>query len=514
MKSIKLFIETKSVFKIVALGVAFLSLFSISCEKQLEEYPPSLISLQELDENTMEATILGAYEPLTRGRGRAFEGQYVRQTELQAEYQWGRGGGRQRHSDYDFNQGSNHKATMWGTFYTTIGRSNILIDLCENSPDLSNDAKNLGIAEGKFLRAVIYFHLVRLWGEVPLRVERVTNKNQADKALSSIDEVYTAIINDLIFAEDNLPPTANPGRATAGAAKAFLADVYLTRKDYAKAAAKAKEVIDNKETYGYELVSDFSSLWSPTAPTNSEDVFSIKFAQVINYGNFHTVAWAPLEPKIDGVKLGLAAGIATGNAFESGNANPAASLITGWDDNDIRKQWSLIDSLEVDGIWYQVIPQAIRSIDLGGGLADERGLYTFGKFRDPGAPGEFAAGNDFYLMRYAEVLLIFAEAENQLNGPTLAAYEAINEVIRRAYNGDASHDVSGLTRTEFDDEVFKQTGYEFIQECRRWFDIVRTNRFSVITDAMKPLGPNGDLATNYYWPLPDTETLTNELIED
>lgn len=514
MENTELYMKIKSVCKTATLVIVLISFFTISCEDQLVENPPSLISLQELDDETMEATILGVYEPLSRGRGRTFESHYVRQIELQGEYQWGRGGGRQSISDYDFTNSASTKATMWGTFYESIGRSNILIDLCENSTNLSDDAKNLGIAEGRFLRAIIYYQVVRLWGEVPLRLERLEDKDQAGKDLSGIDEIYTAIISDLIFAEDNLPPIADPGRATAGAAKAFLADVYLTRKDYANAAAKAKEVIDNKTTYGYELVSDFSSIWSPTAATNSEDVFSIKFAQIINYGVFHTDAWACREPSINGVKLGVAAGISTASAFESGNANPASSLITGWDDNDIRKQWSLIDSLEVNGTWYQVIPQVLRNIDLGGGLADERGLYTYGKYRDPGSPGEFGAGCDYYLMRYADVLLIFAEAENQQNGPTPAAYAAINEVIRRAYEGDASHDVSGLSKSEFDDEVFKQNGYEFIQESRRWFDIVRTNRFSVITDAMKPLGPDGDLVTNYYWPLPDTETLTNDLIED
>lgn len=513
MKNLR-YITNRRISSIVLL-LMLLGLFSTSCEDQLEENPPSLISLESLNEETVESVIIGMYEPLTRARSRTFESRYLRLLELQAEYQWGRGGNRERISNYNFQEAANDKRSMWAAFYESVNRANTLIDLVGKS-DLSVEDKNAAIAEAKFVRAMVYYQLVRIWGEIPLRVERVVDKDQAALGLSSIDNVYSQIIADLQDAEDilPLPEDASPGRATSGAAKAFLADVHLTRGNYADARDKAKEVIDNKATYGYKLVADFASLWSPTDATNSEDVFSIKFAQIIGYGVFHTDAWAPREPRIDGVNIGVAAGISTASAFESGNANPTSPLIVGWDDNDIRKQHTLIDSLEVNGVWYDVIPQVTRSIDPDGDgtPSDERGLYTFGKFRDHGAPGEFGAGNDFYLMRYADVLLIFAEAENQMmNGPTADAYAAINEVITRAYSGNTSNNVSGLSQAEFDDEVFKQRGYEFMQEAKRWFDIVRTDRYNLITEALKPLG---DAASSPYWPIPDTETSTNDALRD
>lgn len=357
---------------------------------------------------------------------------------------------------------------------------------------------------------------MRLWGPIPLRIERVSDKDQASIELSPVSTVYEAIINDLQFAEQLLPNKAASGRATAGAAKAFLADIYLTTKQFQKARDKAKEIIDNKSKYGYNLVSDFSSLWSPTSATNSEDIFSIKYAQVIGYGSFHPNAWAPTQPKINGVLLGIAAHFSVGSAFEYADGNPASTLITGWDKKDIRQQYSLVDSVLVDGKWIKVIPQATRNIDLNrdGVMEIARGIYTFGKYRDPGEPGEFGSGCDVYLMRYADVLLIFAEAENQVkNGPSSDAYAAINEVIRRAYKGSSSYDVHGLSMKGFDEEVFKQRGYEFMQEAKRWYDIVRTNRFNVITDALKPLGPKGDLETNYYWIIPAQEKNINEKIQ-
>ena len=508
MKKMKFNISKQ--IKVYLTILCFVPALFMSCEDVLKEEPASLISMESLNEGTLEASILGVYESFSLSRGRTFDSRFLRFQELQAEYQWGRGGNRQSISNYDFSQSLADKATMWASFYKAISRANILIDLAAKSESISEEKKNYGIAEGRCLRAICHYQLVRMFGEVPLRMERVINKDQAGLGLSSIDDIYAAIISDLQFAEDNLPDKADPGRATAGAAKAFLAEVYLTRGMFPEARDKAKEVIDHKADYGYDLVEDFSSLWSSTAATNSEDVFSAKYAQIVGFGNFHTDAWAPREPRVNGKNIGIAAGFASASAFESGNASPASSLITGWDNQDIRHQYTLVDSLEVDGAWYKVIPQVTRSIDLDGNgtPADERGLYTFGKYRDPGSPGEFGSGNDFYLLRYADVLLIFAEAENQVSGPTPAAYAAINEVVRRAYSGDASHDISGLSKQEFDDEVFKQRGYEFIQEGKSWFDIIRTERWSVISDALKPLEA---IDTSYpYWPLPATETSTND----
>ncbi len=508
----------KQVTNRATIGVLVCAMLSttlfLSCEDDLVEDPPSLISLESINDDTLESVILGIYESITRERNRSFESRYLRLLELQAEYQWGRGGNRSRISDYNFNESLNDKQTMWGSFYESIGRANVLIDLVNTSEDLSEASRALGEAEARFFRAVMYYQLVRIWGEVPLRLEAVGDASEADLGLSSITDIYASIVSDLQFAEDNLPDTADPGRATAGSAKSFLAEVYLTTGDFQNARDKAQEVIDNEAIYGYDLVSDFSSLFSSTAATNAEDVFSVKFAQVIGFGNFHTDSWAPREPRVDGLRLGLAAGFSTASAFESGNASPASTLITEWDDADIRKQFTLVDTVTVaGGLQVAVIPQVTRDLDLNGDgtVTTERGLFTFGKFRDATSPGEFGSGNDFYLMRYADVLLIFAEAENQVNGPTTAAISALNRVRNRAYNGTAPDLLPEeiASREAFDDRVFQERGYEFMQEAKRWFDIVRTNRFSIIEDALKPLGPNGDLPSNPFWELPGLETSIN-----
>jgi hypothetical protein len=157
----------------------------------------------------------------------------------------------------------------------------------------------------------------------------------------------------------------------------------------------------------------------------------------------------------------------SGNKF--GGIISVAPLIKNWDVKDLRRQFSLYDTYVING--------ATVKAEIETDIYDLR----LGKYKDPNAPIDTGNGNDFYLYRYADVLLIFAEAENKLNGPA-AAYDAINIVRRRAYgvsldNPSALADLpAGLSQTAFDDMVFRERGYEFIGEAKRWFDMVRTGR--------------------------------------
>jgi len=242
----------------------------------------------------------------------------------------------------------------------------------------------------------------------------------------------------------------------------------------------------------------FPDVFSPTAPTHAEDVFSIKFSQFVGQGSFIPTYYAPRSPATIAKDAGIAA-----RGLQNAAAVPSAPLIANWDDNDLRKSWTLYDELEVDG---ELIPTPSRS---NGGAT-----LLFGKFRDPGAVEETAAGNDHYLYRYADVLLIFAEADNQVNnGPTPAAYEAVNQVRRRGYGVDintpnASVDLpAGLNEADFDELVFRERGYEFMAEGKRWFDLVRTGRWeTVIPAAGKPL------PSQLQFPLPDDELQNNPAI--
>jgi hypothetical protein len=274
-----------------------------------------------------------------------------------------------------------------------------------------------------------------------------------------------------------------------------LAEVYLTRGDWQNARDKSKEVIDNKATYGYELEPDFGVIFSHNLPTNSSDVFSIKFHEAVGYGSFLPAYCAPRGPGNIAVDGGVAArGIF--NLVARGNCD----LITNWDENDPRKSMNLYTELEVNG---EMVPINLE------GIAD----YAFGKYKDPSGIEETAAGNDFYLMRYADALLIFAEAENMLNGPSDDAYEAVNQVRRRAYSMDpytpsAVADLqTGFSKSEFDNLVLRERGYEFMIEGKRWFDLVRKDRFDLIQQS------KGITPELIYWRLPPQEILNNGALD-
>ncbi len=187
-----------------------------------------------------------------------------------------------------------------------------------------------------------------------------------------------------------------------------------------------------------------------------------------------------------------------------------APLISGWDNNDLRKKFSLYTNYIINGV--------LTNAEVEPGIYDTR----MGKYKDPNAPIDTGNGNDFYFYRYADVLLIFAEAENKLNGANAAAYEAINKVRRRAFgvninNPSATADLpAGLTQIEFDDMVFRERGYEFIGEAKRWFDMARTGRTAQVISAARALIPSPNrkpTPTKLLFSLPDVELQNNPLAQ-
>jgi hypothetical protein len=480
--------------------ILFIFSIATSCEKMLEEEPKATATLGELDPTTLDQTIIGMYEPMTRSRGRLWESTVGLGLELMSEYADG-GSVQVNWSNYNnvMNQ-PNSLAQPWTTLYEAIGRANSLIDNLNRNTTLSDALKAKAYGEASFVRGYCYYFAVRVWGKVPLRMQPIVNANDVALALSPINVIYDSIINDMKRAESSLPNTTTaPGRATAGAAKTALADIYLTLGQYQNARDKAKEVMDNKATYGYDLEPSLATVYSPTLATNREDVFSLKFSQVLDRGAFMASYWADSRAKAAGYSV-------SGNKF--GGIISLAPLIKDWDASDLRKSFSTYSQYLINGV--------MTAAEV------EKDIYELrmGKYKDPDAPIDTGNGNDFYLYRFADVLLIFAEAENKLNGPTAAAYTAINQVRRRAYGEpillpSAKADLpGGLSQSAFDDLVFRERGYEFIGEAKRWFDMVRTNRVSQMISGVNAAikFPNRKpVPTKVLFALPDVELQNNPL---
>ena len=477
----------------IYITLLFLLAFT-GCKKQLEEAPESQFAVGTLNKSVAEALVIGAYEPLSRSRGRLWESFLTVKLETMAEY--GKGSAAVDNTDlYKFDLVYNLWGNTWVTFYTAIGRANALVKTLETDQNLTVADRNAYRGEAKFIRAACYYALVRLYGSVPMRLTPIDNYLETGTPLSTEAQVYTQIISDLTDCEAVLPVSyieTSAGRATSGAASTMLADVYLTTKNYDLAKTASLKVMNNVAINKYALVKDLNTLYSPTLATNTEDIFSIKFSQSVGLGSFLPTNAADGNAK--------AAGFAARGIFALAVLN--TPLISGWDNNDQRKKFNLYNSYTINGV---VKPATIAAPS----------IYRLGKYKDPGATEETAAGNDFYLYRYADVLLIFAEAENMLNAtPTTAAYDAINKVRRRGYGFDIntvniiSDLPAGLTKTQFDDFVFRERGYEFMFEAKRWFDMKRTGRAVAFATAAGKPAP-----TALTLRLPDIETANNSALK-
>src|SRR5690606_15152577 len=222
----------------------FAALLFFSCEEHLIEEPKTIT--EENFYNTVgevETAVNAIYSPLRSENQQT----YISTLECHTDYGYGRGSFAQFNDFQGLNSNNiNRVAGYWNAFYLSIRNANLVIRYAPNGSSISQEDIDIYVAEAKFMRAFFYFHLVRNWGEVPLRTEA----NMEDLALdkSSVEDVYALILADLSQAEMQLPEDQELlGRPTMFAAKTLLADVYLELERYEEARDKANEVIQSQK---------------------------------------------------------------------------------------------------------------------------------------------------------------------------------------------------------------------------------------------------------------------------
>lgn len=378
---------------------------------------------------------------------------------------------------------------FWTGFYKTIDAANRVLKYV---PPISMDEtqKKQLLGEAYFLRALAYYNLVKLFGGVPIRTEPTENSSSLGGKRESIENVYALIIADLKLAEASLPLTQSIiGKPTSGAVKTMLADVYLVREMWAEARDKAEEVIGSQS---YSLVNvkqpgDFEKIFGADVTTSTEEVFSIKFQRSVAGGSglpqfyhLNNSQWAS-------------------NGFGTFFGFPNYPLLRDWPEADLRKSFNL----------YTSGPNKQGVIVPNGATQPIR----FGKFKDSAAPTGNAHGNDFPIYRYADVLLIYAEAASQAGAaPNQQALERLNMVHRRAYGyapaspSPVDFTLDGLTKSSFRDLVLKERAYEFMVEGKRWYDLVRTGTAKQIIKEAKGIDISG---TVFLMPIPKQEIDNN-----
>jgi hypothetical protein len=381
----------------------------------------------------------------------------------------------------------------WRDYYIIINRANAVLTNVEKADTaiVKNKARHIG--EAKFLRALAYFDLVRIFGDVPM----VTTSNTIEEAYKTgrekVATIYEeVIIKDLIDAENKLPLTytgSDVGRATKGAAKALLGRVYITRKDFVKAEAKLKEVT----MMGYVLLKNFNDLFDYNKNEHhSEYIFDVEYLDGgLGLGSNFTNTFT-LEFQFGGKALvdelakiyGILPGAQGGSA-----GNPTEGLFAAFDPTDLRKDITV--SRGITGLNGTYIPLSTT------------GVSSFTKkYMGPlKANGDSKA--NWKVIRYADALLMYAEVLNE-NGKINEALMFLNQVrIRAGLKG-----FTNLTQDATREKIFQERRFELYLEGHRWFDLVRTGQ---ALNVMQPFGMKPYM-TVFPIPLRQIELINNRSV--
>ncbi|WP_353719474.1 RagB/SusD family nutrient uptake outer membrane protein [Dyadobacter sp. 676] len=339
-------------------------------------------------------------------------------------------------------------AAFWNTTYNGIFRANAVLLNIDTPVNYTPGQKDQYIGEAKFMRALYYFDLVRIFGGVPKVVDKISIPEAAALPRATEEEIYSLIIEDLTDAITRLPAKKSiaTGRASKGAAMALLGKVYVYRQDWANAKNQLEKVINEPD---YKLVSDFASLWKLETEDNDEVIFTVKYVDGTN-GQSLSTSYTP---------NGGLVGIADRGAETS---LPSWSLMKKYEAGDKRKAatvqewWTSPAQPNAEPIYYPYVSKyAVK--------------HSYG-----------ASGIDIPVLRYADVILLYAETLFR-SGDKANALVQLNKIRERAF-GNASHNYKGNETTDFMDLILDERQLELAYEHERWFDLVRTGKYlSVMT---------------------------------
>jgi tetratricopeptide (TPR) repeat protein len=343
---------------------------------------------------------------------------------------------------YNVNSGTGNINSMYDNYYNSLFNINTTLLKLKNAT-LADSVKDPFTGQLKFLRAYYYFELTQYFGDVVLITEPLDQPSKAwDYLREPQTKVYTQILADLNDAIAVLPVSydaANVGRITKGAALALLGKLYLTQKQYPEAADALKKILP----LGYSLVPSYADVFDPKKKNGPESIFEVQYQGGNDLGEWSSFIYT-FAPR-------LSKDAVTGwpQSTPSGWNIPTKDLIATYENGDLRKDASI--GLDFKSpITGQTIPY-IKKYD------HPHAIY--GRTDD-----------NWPVFRYADVLLMLAEALNEQSGPSTEAYGYVNQVRARAGLGV----LSGLTQQSFRDTIMHERRVELAFENWRWFDLKRT----------------------------------------
>lgn len=354
---------------------------------------------------------------------------------------------------------------IWNWMFAGVNRANYLLEF-KDKTDFPN--RDNVLAQATFLRAYYYFELVKFFGDVPLAVDQrllFGDQNTVERTPSA--EVYSQIELDLIFAADNLPLVqTQSGRVTRGAAQSLLGKVYLYQDKFGLAADVLDEVIGSGI---YDLVTDYNTLFENTNENNIESVFEIQYTDVEGAG------FGCLQCSEGNVAVGFnGPRNFNGPLFESGFSFnvPTQEVYEAFDVNDVRRDIAILD--------IEAFAAANTDFNNGSGVSFTEGFEHTGYFNRKYIPrkGDANTGdqnltnpNNYRSIRFADVLLMAAEAHNRGDGNDNVARQYVNRLRERTTLDDIVASGNDLTQI-----IYTERRLELVGEGQHFFDLVRTGR--------------------------------------
>ena len=352
---------------------------------------------------------------------------------------------------------------IWNWMYAGVNRANYILEFKDKT---DFEGKDQIIAEATFLRAYYYFELVKWFGDVPLSVDkRIQFGEQFTIDRTPAANVYAQIELDLIFAADNLPLVQNtPGRVTKGAAQALLGKAYLYQQKYDEASGVLESVITSNT---YDLVSDYNTIFEEVGENNEESVFEVQYFEGQGAG------FECLQCSEGNVAVGFS-GVRnyTGPDFSSGFSFnvPVQEVVDAFEAGDSRKEVAILD---------------IEAWATATGATFGKGYEHTGYFnrkyiprtRSTDAQGDrnLTNPNNYRAIRFADVLLMAAEAFNRRTTPDDAkAQTYLNRVRERAF-GTTANNISATGDVLYEN-ILQERRVELVGEGHRFFDLVRTGK--------------------------------------
>ncbi|MDG1731267.1 MAG: RagB/SusD family nutrient uptake outer membrane protein [Algibacter sp.] len=395
----------------------------------------------------------------------------------------------------------------WNAIFDAINSINGVLDRSEGLIGLEAVDQNLlqqYIGEAHFLRGILFYQLARVHGRIPLPLTKFPDPNISR---SSLEEVYLQIESDLLLAEEKLPAIypgvpSGASRPNSGSSRAFLARLYMDwggfpMKDaskYTQAASSALQVMENADSHGFGLVDDLEDLWTLDGRFSKESLYTIAFCKQCPNNDVGNRKFS---------RLGLPADL--------GGWNETFAEIKFFEDFPAGPRKDATYRLDLD--WQSFNAQKSP---------------VFKKITGPPGnlnPGDFITERNDFIMRYAEILLIYAEASGLSGNVTSNSWEALNKIRRRAAGlpyatPDPSVDItSGI----IEDLAFEESKWEFAGEYKRWYDLMRREKVKdvlSIRDNVSGLIPEhnpiiGSLeASNYLAPIPADAVARNPSLAD